>query len=203
MKTARRSLILLLLALLAGTAHADDRDEWQQPERVVADLSLRPGMVAADVGCGEGYFAFRLAQAVGEQGRLFAVDINQGALRTVRTRAEKDHVLNLEVIRSDPTDTKLVSGSLDVALLCDVLHEVPSSGRQPLLQDIARALKPGAYLYLIDYRKIREVPFGPYDRLIPKEDLLGQATQAGLTIDAEYHYLRYQVFFRLRKPPQP
>jgi len=45
-----------------------DRDEWQQPERVVADLALAPARKVADLGAGGGYFTFRLARAVGPMG---------------------------------------------------------------------------------------------------------------------------------------
>ncbi len=204
-RQAARLLPLLLACVIAvagmGRATAD-RDEWQQPDRVMADLALAPGSSVADIGCGTGYFTFRLTQAVGERGHVFAVDIDASALAEVRRRIEQEHLPNIEVIVSDPTDTKLPSASVGAVFFCDVLHEVPEAQRLPLVRDAARALKPGGFLFLIDYRKIHEVPFDPYDKLIPREDLLGLGEQAGLTLDAEFHYLWYQVFLRLRKPPQ-
>jgi len=169
----------------------------------MADLSLAPGMCVADVGCGEGYFTFRLAEAVGEGGRVSAVDIDADAIGSVRRQAEKGHLANVQAMVSEPTDTKLQSGSVDVALLCDVLHEAGPEQRAPLVRDIARALKPGGFLFIVDYRKVHEVPFDPYEQLIPREDLVRLGEEAGLTLDAEFHYLKYQVFLRLRKPAQP
>jgi ubiquinone/menaquinone biosynthesis C-methylase UbiE len=203
----RRRLLLIAPALVvcawtaAGVVHAD-RDEWQQPDRVMADLAPASGAVVADVGCGSGYFTGRLARAVGETGRVYAADIDAKALGELQKQVERDHLANVTVILSEPTDTKLPSASLDAALLCDVLHEAPEAVRAPLVRDIARALKPGGFLFLIDYRKSREVPFDPYDKLIPREDLLSLGEQAGLTLDAEFHYLRYQVFLRFRRPPR-
>jgi SAM-dependent methyltransferase len=140
---------------------------------------------------------------VGEAGRVFAVDIDREAIGQVNERAQQERLANVEALVSDPTDIKLPSDSLDAALLCNVLHEAPPEQRLPLVRDIARALKPGACLYLLDWRQSRDVTFDPYEKLIPRDDLLKLGGDAGLTLDAEYHYLQYQVFLRLRKPVQP
>jgi ubiquinone/menaquinone biosynthesis C-methylase UbiE len=189
--------------VLSGAGLAEDRDKWQQPDRVMADLNVRPGTTIADVGCGAGYFVFRLAKAVGESGKVLAADIDKGALKAVRARAEKEHLTQVETVPGEPTDPKLRPKSADAVLLCDVLHEVPAEQRQPLVQSTVRAIKPGGFLFLIDYRKSREVTFDPYEKLIPREDLVKMATRAGLVLDAEFHYLKFQVFLRFRKPVQP
>jgi len=204
MRDRLRIVLILALFVVASWAWADgDREDWQQPDRVVADLGLYPGVTVADVGCGYGYFVFRLAPAVGEAGRVLAVDIDREAIGQVKERAKQERLSNVEALVSDPTDTKLASASLDAALVCNVLHEAPADQRGPLVQDIARALKPGACLYLLDWRQSHDVTQDPYEKLIPREDLLKLATDAGLTLDAEYHYLKYQVFLRLRKPVLP
>ncbi len=166
----------------------------------MADLHLKPGATIADVGCGSGYFTFRLADAVGEEGRVLAVDIDEGALGEVRHQAEEAGIGNVETVVSRPDSTTLSTESVDAAFICDVLHEVPDDGRTPLVADVARIIEPGGFLYLIDYRKSHEVPFDPYEILVPREDLVRMAEDAGLVLDAEFHYLYYQVFLRFRKP---
>ena len=196
-------VVILLCILLAGAVvlAGDDRDNWQQPTRVMADLAIRPGVSVADVGCGYGYFTFRLREAVGEQGTVFAVDVNPQAIEAVKQTAARQHVVNVKATVSESTDPKLPPASLDICLMCDVIHEVPEDSRLPLIQNIAQAIKPGGYFYLIDYRKSKDVPFDPYERLIPHDDLVKLGTDAGFTLDAEYHYLQYQVFLRFRKAP--
>lgn len=196
-------LAALAVMLAARGAAAESRDEWQQPDRVVADLGLKAGAAIADVGCGDGYFTFRLARAVGEGGKVFAVDIDKGALKKVSDRAAKERLGQVETIASEPTDTKLAAESADAALLSDVLHHVPADQRPGLVKDTARAVKPGGFLYIVDWRRSRDVKFDPYEKLIPRDDLVKLATDAGLTLDAEFHYLKYQVFLRFRKPPKP
>ena len=142
----------------------------------------------------------RLARAVGEQGLVFAVDVDAGSLDLLKRQAEQEHLTNVVVVVSQPTDTKLQPECVDVLFICDVLHEVPEAQRLPLLKSAVKALKPGGFLYLIDYRKSRNVRFDPYERLIPREDLIRTFADAGLLLDGEFHYLKYQVFLRFQKP---
>ena len=195
-----RGLAILCLILSSCHFFAEGRNEWQQPDRVINDLGIKPGARVADIGCGEGYFALRLAKSVGEQGLVFGVDIDSPALDVLKKRAEREHLTNVVVVVSEPTDTKLQPECVDMLLVCDVLHEVPEAQRLPLLKSAVRALKPGGFLYLIDYRKSRDVKFDPYENLIPRDELVRICTDAGLYLDGEFHYLKYQVFFRFRKP---
>jgi ubiquinone/menaquinone biosynthesis C-methylase UbiE len=193
---------LAFCVLLVGSGlRAEDREQWQEPDRVMADLGLLPGMKVADVGCGSGYFTFRLAKAVGPKGKVFALDVSSDALKPVRERVENERLGSVEVIQSEARKTGLRPLSLDAALVCLVLHEASPDDRLPLVRDVARALKPGGFLFVIDHRKSHEIKFDPYEKLIPREDLVKFGTDAGLVLDAEFHYLKYQVFLRFRKAP--
>jgi ubiquinone/menaquinone biosynthesis C-methylase UbiE len=200
---AMRTFAACAVVLWSAAVQAENRDEWQQPDRVVADMALPAGATVADVGCGEGFLTFRLAKQVGESGKVFAADISAKALDAVRRRITRERRTNIEVIESAPANTRLQTASVQAVLLCDVLHEMPAADRLPLVRDIARALKPGEVLFLIDYRKSHDVKFDPYEKLIPREDLVKLANNADLVLDAEFHYLKYQVFLRFRKPAQP
>ncbi|WNM61350.1 class I SAM-dependent methyltransferase [Candidatus Nitrospira neomarina] len=95
-------LAFLLTGLTAGCSHQPwdidtyiqnlerpERDEYQQPEKVVEALNITPGMVVADVGAGSGYFTRRFAKAVGETGHVLAVDIEQKMLDYNKQELEK------------------------------------------------------------------------------------------------------------------
>ncbi len=198
-RARKQVLVGACLLLCATCACAEDREQWQQPDRVLADLHLAPGAAVADIGCGTGYFTFRLARVVGRSGQVYAVDVSADALAKVRERAARNPPANVKTVQSTPTRTGLAPGSLDAAFCCDVPHEMRAPDRAPLFRDVARTLKPGGVLFLIDWRKSRDVTFDPYEKLIPRDDLIRLGTQAGLEFDAEFHYLKYQVFLRFRK----
>jgi len=191
---------VLCLILSSCLTSGEERDHWQQPDRVISDLGIKPGTKVADIGCGEGYFTFRLAKSVGKQGLVYAVDINAPALDALKKQAELERLTHVVVVVSEPTDTKLQPESVDALFICDVLHEVTVADRLQLLKSAVRALKPGGFLHLIDYRKSRDVTFDPYEKLIPRDDLVRVCTEAGLLLDGEFHYLKYQVFLRFQKP---
>lgn len=197
---SHRIMTVICLILSSTFIFAEDRNDWQQPNRVINDLGLKPGIRVADVGCGDGYFTLRLARSVGEQGRVFAADISSSSLDKLKKKAESEHLNNVAIVVSGFTDTKLQLECVDVLLICDVLHEVPEAQRLPLVKSAVAALKSGGFLYLIDYRKSRDVKFDPYEKLIPRDDLVKICTDAGMRLDGEFHYLKYQVFFRFQKP---
>ena len=194
---------LVLGAVVCPAAEKkSSREQWQQPARVMADLGLKSGMRIADIGCGRGFFTFRLAKAVGKEGKVYATEISKKAIKSVADRVRRDKLTNIEPVISEPTKTKLASESLDAAVVCLVLHHVSKKLRAPLTKDIVRAIRPGGYLYILDWRVKAGIKHDK-KRRIPRDTLIKFATDAGLTLDAEFHYLKNQVFLRLRKPTKP
>ena len=204
LKVRLASVICILTLLFAVSsplvAQRGGRDNWQKPDRVMEDLNLEPGDEVADVGCGRGYFTFRIAKAVGEKGKVLAVDISDRAVRSVRERAQREKLDHVKALKSDPADAKLPAGEMDAALLCLVLHHASEDDRQPLVESIARGLKPGGYLFVLDFRKVKNPRFHSYERLVARETVIEFAKNAGLELDAEYHYLEHEYFLRFRKP---
>jgi len=199
-RAAALTLGILVAAPLSVTAGDKDRDEWQQPKRVLRDLGLVSGSSVADIGCGEGYFTARLSRAVGPEGKVLAVDTSAMSLVSILKLAQRRYLANVETVLSESTSTKLPSKQCDVALICNVLHHVPEKQRLALIKDVARALKRRGSLFIIDWGKKGEVKSEPSEEGIRRRDLIKLGTDAGLSLDAEFYYLEYQVFLRFRKP---
>jgi ubiquinone/menaquinone biosynthesis C-methylase UbiE len=53
-------------------------------------LHVRAGDHVADLGSGSGYFTFRLAKAVGPNGKVYAVDIDEEMSNLITKRAQKE-----------------------------------------------------------------------------------------------------------------
>ena len=88
----------LLLLLPAGSgcsvmARADlgrvltsGRDGYQHPERVIAELELRQGDRVAEIGAGDGYWLPWLSEAVGNEGRVYAVEVDDEKVAELEQR---------------------------------------------------------------------------------------------------------------------
>ena len=86
MKIIISLVYLLVITSYACTAHISSRDSWQQPEKIMDTIGVKPGTVIGDVGAGEGYFTFKLAKRVGEHGKIYANDLNEKVLEELSAR---------------------------------------------------------------------------------------------------------------------
>ena len=138
---------------VAGAAWLErpEREAEEAPGRAIKALRLRPGQVVADIGAGSGYYALRLAKAVGPSGKVFATDIQPGMLDILRRQAQRAGVDNVVPVLSAVDDPKLAAGSLDLAIMVDVYHELAEP--QIFVRRLREALKPDGRLVLIEFRR--------------------------------------------------
>ena len=142
----------MIADICTGAAWLDrpDRDEREQPERVLDALQLAPGMTVADVGAGTGYFTVRLARRVGPTGHVYATEISPEMLRIVDARVSRERLPNVQLKLATATDAKLPARCCDLVLLVDVYHEL--SDPPAVMAGIRRALKETGRLALVEYR---------------------------------------------------
>nr|ACX33964.1 putative SAM-dependent methyltransferase type 11 [uncultured bacterium RM35] len=114
-------------------------DRYRQPERLVAALGLVRGQRVADVGAGRGYLTFRLADAVGPEGRVVATDIDDAVLDQLRAHTPKRP--NVVIRRVTANDPGLEPAAYDFILLAEVDHYLPD--RVEFLTKLRPALAPG------------------------------------------------------------
>ena len=81
-----------------------NRWHWQMPVRVMDEIGVKAGMMVADVGAGEGYFSFHLAERIGNNGNVYANDIDNNALQVIRDRCERENIQNISVILGKKDD---------------------------------------------------------------------------------------------------
>jgi len=171
------------------------RAGWQKPEEVVRALSLRPGQAACDVGAGPGYFTFPVARAVGETGRVHAVDVDPRILDSLRQRLRRTDLRNVTPVLALSDDPLLPPAACDLVLIVDTYHHFPDG--PAYLRRLARSLKPGGRIVNIDFHK-RELPVGPPpEHKLTREEFLAQAKAAGLALIEEHTFLPYQYFLVL------
>jgi SAM-dependent methyltransferase len=132
--------------------------------QIVLNANIQPGMTVIDAGCGPGRVTIPLAKAVGQNGTVAAMDIQQEMLNKVNAKAKIENLTNIKFIHAALGENKLESNSYDRAFLVTVIGEIPH--KKEALREIFNALKPGGTL------SITETLFDPhYQRLKLMQDL--------------------------------
>jgi ubiquinone/menaquinone biosynthesis C-methylase UbiE len=155
---------VLVAAAAAGAAASQlasrSTEEWiatlESPARlaglkideVVAALRLKPGDVVADLGAGAGAFTLPLARAVGDTGKVYAVEIDRGLVDHISRKIKDQRVPNVRPVLGQFGDPALPGADVDVAFLHDVLHHVED--RAGYLKQVARYLKPGGRIAVVE-----------------------------------------------------
>jgi ubiquinone/menaquinone biosynthesis C-methylase UbiE len=121
---------------------------------ILEHLDLQPGMTVLDAGCGPGRLTIPLAQRVGDEGDVLALDLQPGMLDRVRAKAEAAGVKNIRFLQAAIGDGKLETNRFDRVLLVTVLGEIPD--RPAALKELFEATKPGGVL------SVTEVIFDPH-----------------------------------------
>ena len=167
-----------------------DRDEWQQPERIMDALSIADGSRVADVGAGGGWFTIRLAQRVGPNGVVYAEDIQPQMIDSIEHRVRDHGFANVRPILGSPGDPRLPEG-IDAVLMVDTYPQVGDP--VTLLRNLSNALAPSGLLGIVDF-KIDGAggPGPPLQERIDPAAIRRDAEQAGLVFRRDETFLRYQ-----------
>jgi ubiquinone/menaquinone biosynthesis C-methylase UbiE len=125
-----------------------ERDKWQRADELIGLLKIGEGSRVADVGCHQGYMTFKLADRVGKQGQVFAVDVDQFKINILKTLMEKRSVTNVAVIKGEYDNPNLENKNLDAVIILDTYHEMKDHDK--ILQHIRAALKQGGRLLICE-----------------------------------------------------
>ena len=130
----------------------ESREIYTERHDIVGTIGLEPGMAVADIGAGTGLFEPLMAEAVGEAGLVYAVDISPGMVEHLNERKAEEGWDNVVVVECDEDDARLPKGSVDRVFLCDTYHhfEYPRT----TMRSIRSAMRPGAELIIVDFERI-------------------------------------------------
>ena len=126
------------------------RIEEEDPDALMAALPIEEGMLVADIGCGSGYHARRLAVEVGPEGSVLCNDIQPQMLRIASELAAREGITNISTVLGAEDDPNLPEGEVDLMLLVDVYHEF--SRPEPMLHAMREALAPDGVIALVEFR---------------------------------------------------
>lgn len=158
------------------------------PQVIITKAGITERMHVADLGCGgTGHFVFPVAATVGKNGIIYAVDILKNNLANIERRANLENLSqvrtvwsNLEIFQA----TKIETGSLDVALLINILYQ--SDKRAEIVREAVRLTKQQGRVVIVDWNTTA-TPFGPsLTERLNKDNLQKVGERLGLTLTEEF-----------------
>jgi FkbM family methyltransferase len=126
---------------------------FANPEKNVEALSLIPGMTVADFGSGSGQYSLFLARAVGESGRVYAIDVQKDLLARLAQVARDNKIRNIECLWGDlerPGGSKLAKESISAVVMSNILFQVDN--QEAVVKEVARVLTMGGKVLVVDWQ---------------------------------------------------
>src|SRR5918992_3632789 len=141
-----------------------ERDKEERPELLMSALQIRRGATVADIGSGTGYFTWRLAEEVGPQGKVYAVDVQQSMLDRTKVAVDQRKLANVEYVLATERSPRLPDRSVDLVFIAYAYHEFGDP--ESMMAGIRRALKPGGRVVIIEYAKESKIaPASPLHKM--------------------------------------
>jgi ubiquinone/menaquinone biosynthesis C-methylase UbiE len=125
-----------------------DRETWQPPEQIMDAVGIKAGMRIGEAGAGEGYLTFHLARRVGGRGVVYANEISESDLETIRDRAGREGLNNIVTVLGEVEDPLFPERDLDMVIMVYVLHHLDRPVE--FLQSLEGYVKPGAPVVIIE-----------------------------------------------------
>ena len=185
MKSGKQLAVSLLALTLLAAGCTTGRVAAEELDRVVEILRLQPGSTIADVGSGDGEWAVNLSEYVGDEGHVWATEVEQEDVEAIERRVDEASRDNVTVVLGDQSETGLPANCCDAILLRMVYHHFINPAR--MRASLRQALRPDGLIAIIDinpqstWRDLPDVP----DRGghgIPHGDLIREMTAQGFEV---------------------
>jgi ubiquinone/menaquinone biosynthesis C-methylase UbiE len=173
--------------------HKRDREEATLQMR--EQLKLKPGMSVCDMGSGNGYHTIPMAEAVGKDGKVYAVEVQPEMIEMLHKRAAEKGITNIVSIIGEMYDPKLPAASCDMILLVDVYHEF--SHPEQMLAGMKKALKPDGVIVMVEFRSEDDSVPIKAEHKMTKAQINKELTSNGFKLVREFDGLPWQhmMFF--------
>jgi ubiquinone/menaquinone biosynthesis C-methylase UbiE len=160
-------------------------------------LRIADGSVVADLGAGSGWFTIRLARRVGPNGKVYAEDIQREMIDAIDRRRKREGLRWVEPILGTALDPRLPAGRVDAVLIVDSYYEM----EEPvvLLRNVAKSLKPGGRIGIVNYTKAGFGPGPPMEERVDPSVVIRDAEAAGLRVVARSDFLPFQYMLVLER----
>ncbi len=185
----KKKLLLVGMACAVAAVFAAQvrGDAGEEVGRLAELMGWKAGTVVADIGAGDGKYAFAAVERVGAAGRVYATEIDAKKLAELRSEVAKRKLGNVMVVESKEADTNLPMGCCDAIYLRRVYHHLTKPAEFDA--GLVRSLKSGGRLAIIDFPAragldpVEGVPSNRGGHGIPQKIAIEELTAAGLKVD--------------------
>jgi cyclopropane fatty-acyl-phospholipid synthase-like methyltransferase len=178
----------------------NERNSWQQPEKILDVIGIKLGMIIADVGAGRGYFTFRLAKRVGPQGKVYATEIDAERLNVIKERAQEENIQNIVTVLGEVVDPRLPKGEMDVILMVHVfqiIYKYQYPTHLQFIKNVLSCLKPDGCIVMVEW-DFSKLGLEKDSRQYTEEQFKVTMEDAGLEIVRTETFLEYDDIHILR-----
>lgn len=178
---------------LAKRFESKERDEYQQPEKVLASLGNIKDKKIIDIGAGTGYFSVKLAE---KGAKVIAADVSDEFQAFLKNRIEKNNLKNIE-LRKVPYDSPALKDSeVDIVFIVNTYHHIEN--RPEYFAKVKKGTKSGGELVVIDFFNTK-TPVGPKDHKVSIDEVIAELKEAGYTsFEIDVNLLPYQFIVKAK-----
>ncbi len=194
-----KSVIVITFAIslmeCSSPQHFNDQAEREERDSidVIPYLKLKKGNTVADLGAGGGYFSFKLSKAVGEEGKVYSVDISKKSVDFIREKIREKGISNIIVVFAEYDDSKLEKNSIDLIFIRNAYHDFQN--RVEYFSQLRSVLKEKGRLAVIDYDPKKLGFFRKlFGHAIKEETIKRELKKAGFIVTESYPVLKHQSF---------
>lgn len=180
---------LLAVSLCLGAAQPSD-----QISRLAKAMGWKVGQTVADVGAGDGRYAFAASSLLGENGKVYATELDEKKLQAIKEEVARRGLKNVVVLQAGERNTNLPENCCDDIFLRRVYHHLTAPGE--IDASLMRNLKPGGLLAIIDFppRKwltetspVKGVPKNRGGHGIPQKIVVDELSAGGFTLKQTFN----------------
>lgn len=130
-----------------------------KPDIILKELNIQSGETIIDLGCGNGYMSKTFSKIVGNNGKVYAIDVLP---ETIESLQKDTGETNITAFLADITKEriKIDDGSVDLIYLSTVFHLFTEDQIKTFGDEVKRLLKPNGKLAILNIEK-KEMSFGP------------------------------------------
>jgi arsenite methyltransferase len=171
-----------------------ERVKRLQVERVIETLQLREGQIVADLGAGSGLFTRPMAEGVGADGVVYAIDIDPDLLAYIERTAASKNLSNIRTVLAAEFDPKIPE-AVDLIFISDTLHHIRDPAEY--LKILPRYLQPEGEVAVIDFK--RNWPSGHDSMQYTESELEEWMKAAGFELSTAHMFLEDHFFVIYRR----